>query len=62
MMYDAKHVYLNGDSWRVAGKDAKLLRKLADARRLDVADLIAISPELKGALGQFIEQGWAHAD
>ncbi len=62
MMYDAKHVYLNGDSWKVAGKDAKLLRKLADARRLDAADLVAVSPELRGALGQFIEQGWAHAD
>jgi 50S ribosomal protein L16 3-hydroxylase len=61
MMYDAKHVYLNGDSWKVAGKDAKLLRKLADARRLDAQDLAALSPALGKALGQFIEQGWLHA-
>ncbi len=62
MMYDAKHVYLNGDSWKVAGKDAKLLRKLADERRLDAADLATASAALTKALGQFIEQGWAHAD
>jgi 50S ribosomal protein L16 3-hydroxylase len=62
MMYDAKHVYLNGDSWKVAGKDAKLLRKLADARALTAADLAAVSPALKTALGQFIEQGWLHAE
>ncbi len=61
MMYDEKHVYLNGDSWKVAGKDGKLLRKLADARSLGPADLASISPALATALGQFIEQGWLHA-
>ena len=61
MMYDAQHVYLNGDSWKVAGKDAKLLRKLADARRLGADDLAGLSPALATALGQFIEQGWIHA-
>jgi 50S ribosomal protein L16 3-hydroxylase len=61
MMYDDKHVYLNGDSWKVAGKDAKLLRKLADARRLATEDLTGLSPALATALGQFIEQGWIHA-
>jgi len=62
MMYDAKHVYLNGDSWKVAGADAKLLRKLADARRLDAIDMKAASAALVLALGQFIEQGWLHAE
>jgi 50S ribosomal protein L16 3-hydroxylase len=60
MMYDAKHVYLNGDSWKVAGKDAKLLRKLANERCLLAADLIAASPALKLAISQFIDQGWLH--
>jgi 50S ribosomal protein L16 3-hydroxylase len=62
MMYDASHVYLNGDSWKVAGKDAKLLRKLADERKLSAADLVAVSAELTEALGQFMEQGWLHAE
>jgi 50S ribosomal protein L16 3-hydroxylase len=60
MMYDAQHVYLNGDSWKVAGKDAKLLRKLADARRLGAQDLVGLSPALSTAFSQFIEQGWLH--
>jgi 50S ribosomal protein L16 3-hydroxylase len=62
MMYDAKHVYLNGDGWKVAGKDGKLLRKLADARRLDAKDLHGLSDALCTALDQFVEQGWIHAE
>jgi 50S ribosomal protein L16 3-hydroxylase len=61
MMYDEKHVYLNGDSWKVAGKDAKLLRKLADARTLSAIEVGAASAQLQSAIGQFIEQGWLHA-
>jgi 50S ribosomal protein L16 3-hydroxylase len=61
MMYDAKHVYLNGDSWKVAGKDGTLLRKLADTRMLGAADLIAASAQLQRAIGQFMAQGWLHA-
>lgn len=62
MMYDEKHVYLNGDSWKVAGKDGKMLRKLADNRRLDATDLVAASAPLQRAIGQFMEQGWLHAE
>ncbi len=62
MMYDEKHVYLNGDSWKVAGKDAKLLRKLADNRSLTAIEVGASSAQLQSALGQFIEQGWLHAE
>jgi 50S ribosomal protein L16 3-hydroxylase len=61
MMYDEKHVYLNGDSWKVAGKDAKLLHKLADARTLSAIEVGAASAQLQSAIGQFIEQGWLHA-
>ena len=62
MMYDAKHVYLNGDSWKVAGKDAKLLRALADQRALPAGVVAAASVQLQAALVQFIEQGWLHHD
>ena len=62
MMYDTKHVFFNGDSWRVAGADARLLRKLADQRFLNATDLGAASAQLTAAFGQFISQGWLHAD
>ena len=34
MLYDARHIYLNGESWRAGGRDATLMRRLADRRRL----------------------------
>lgn len=60
MMYDARHLYLNGESWRAAGADARLMRKLADARRLDAADLAAASADALGLIAQWREAGWLH--
>ena len=34
MMYDARHVFINGESYRASGRDAALMRALADRRRL----------------------------
>ncbi len=39
MMYDARHVFINGESFRAGGRDARLLRQLADRRRLDAAEV-----------------------
>src|SRR5262249_34825668 len=35
MLYDERHVFINGESFRAGGRDATLLRRLADARGLD---------------------------
>jgi len=43
MLYDARHVFVNGESWRAGGRDATLMRRLADRRILasaEVADVI----------------------
>ena len=58
MAYDAKYVYLNGESWRTAGADARLLHKLADARMLNAADLIASSDDMTATLREWMAQGW----
>lgn len=34
MMYDEQHIYINGDSFRAGGADARLMRRLADQRVL----------------------------
>jgi 50S ribosomal protein L16 3-hydroxylase len=60
MSYDAKHIYLNGESFRAAGADARMLRKLADTRALDATDLRALSEDAMRAIGQFVQQGWCH--
>jgi 50S ribosomal protein L16 3-hydroxylase len=61
MSYDAKHMFINGQSFRCAGADAKILRKLADERSLSATDLKAASAALTSALGEFAKEGWLHA-
>lgn len=60
MMYDDKHLFANGESWRAAGADARLLRRLADARRLDARDVAGASPDARELLDQWAEDGWLH--
>ncbi len=62
MMYDDKHLFANGDSWRAAGADARLLRRLADARRLDARAVAGASPEARELLDQWAEDGWLHPE
>ena len=61
MMYDAKHIFINGESYRASGKDAALMRRLADARALAPADLAKASDEALELLASWCEAGWAHA-
>ena len=61
MMYDDKHIFINGDSYRAAGRDAVLMRRLADQRHLDARDLARASDEALELLSSWCEAGWAHA-
>jgi 50S ribosomal protein L16 3-hydroxylase len=61
MMYDQKHIFINGESFRVAGKDARLLRVLADDRALSAMALRSLSPDAKEALLDWAHAGWLHA-
>ena len=58
MLYDARHVFLNGESWRAAGNDAKLMRRLADQRFLDVKDLAKASDAAMALLQEWTDAGW----
>ena len=58
MMFDKRHIFLNGESWRAAGKDAKLMQKLANQRFLDASDLVKASEDAIGLLQDWLEQGW----
>ena len=60
MSYDAKHMFINGQSFKCAGADAKLLRKLADERQIKATELIAGSAALMPAIGEFAKEGWLH--
>ncbi len=58
MLYDERCIYLNGESWRAAGADARLMRRLADRRALEASDLAAASPEALALLTDWCESGW----
>jgi len=60
MMYDAKHVFINGESFRAAGSDAKRMHKLADARELSAAEVQKLSAPARELLMQWCEDGWLH--
>ncbi|WP_313081402.1 JmjC domain-containing protein [Pulveribacter sp.] len=61
MMYDARHIFINGESYRAAGRDAALMRRLADARALTPAELARASDEALELLSTWCDAGWAHA-
>lgn len=62
MVYDGRCIFVNGESWRAAGKDARHLRLLADQRRLDAATVVKVSEALRELLDQWAEDGWLHPE
>jgi 50S ribosomal protein L16 3-hydroxylase len=61
MMYDAQHVFINGDSFRAAGVDARLMRRLADQRALTRAELARASADARELLAEWHSAGWVVA-
>jgi 50S ribosomal protein L16 3-hydroxylase len=61
MAYDARHVYINGESHRASGRDAHLMRALADQRRLEAAALGSASQQARTLLGEWLADGWLQA-
>jgi 50S ribosomal protein L16 3-hydroxylase len=62
MLYDAHHVFVNGESFRASGRDAQLMHLLADQRSLQPAEIRRLSPAARGLLAEWVEAGWVHAD
>ncbi|MBD9392278.1 cupin domain-containing protein [Acidovorax sp. ACV01] len=60
MMYDTHHVFINGESYRAAGRDATLMRRLADERRLSARELARASDDALELLSSWCDAGWAH--
>jgi 50S ribosomal protein L16 3-hydroxylase len=61
MMYDARHVFINGESFRAAGRDAALMRRLADARSLDAASARQLSAGARELVVGWAQAGWLHS-
>ena len=61
MLHDARHVFVNGESWEAAGRDAQLMRALADRRRLEAREVRGASRAARELLSSWCEAGWLHA-
>jgi 50S ribosomal protein L16 3-hydroxylase len=60
MLYDERCVFINGESFRAGGRDATLMRRLADRRRLHADDLQRLSADARELLGDWFHAGWLH--
>jgi 50S ribosomal protein L16 3-hydroxylase len=60
MLYDDRHVFINGESYQAAGRDARLMRTLADQRVLAAAQLAKLDDSARELLAQWAQAGWLH--
>lgn len=58
MMYDAQHVFINGESYLAKGADARLMRLLADTRELPPLALRKASADALSLLEDWHDAGW----
>lgn len=58
MMYDADHVFINGESYRAKGADATLMRRLADSRGLAPQELRKAGASAMALLADWHDAGW----
>jgi len=62
MMYDRRHIFINGESFRAAGADARLMQVLADQRRLTARHVARASGDAQALLRDWFEAGWLHLE
>lgn len=60
MLYDDHHVFINGESFKAGGRDAKLMHRLADDRTLSAERVRQLSDDALDLLDEWVEAGWAH--
>ncbi len=61
MLHDDRHVFINGEAFAAAGRDARLMRQLADTRQLGWQDMVRLSPQARALLDEWLAQGWLQA-
>lgn len=61
MMYDHKHIFINGESFKVGGRDALVLHQLADDRAINGQKFKLLSSDAKDALLDWANEGWLKA-
>jgi len=62
MLYDERFVFVNGEAYRAGGRDATLMRELADRRRLDAKRVAGASDAARELLAEWLGAGWCVAE
>lgn len=62
MLYDTQHVFINGEAFRAGGRDAGLLERLADRRRLAPTEVSRLSAQARSTLDEWAAAGWLEGD
>jgi 50S ribosomal protein L16 3-hydroxylase len=62
MLYDPRHVFLNGEAYVAGGRDARLMRQLADTRRLTAAERARLGAAAQALLAEWMVSGWIHGE
>lgn len=62
MLYDTEHVFINGEAFDAGGRDARLMQRLADDRRLPARECKLLSAGARTLLADWVASGWLHAE
>ena len=62
MLFDPKHIFVNGESFRAYGRDAKLLQKLANEKALSAKEASNLSAPAAELMQAWWEEGWWHSE
>ena len=62
MLFDEQHIFINGESFNAGGRDAALMRRLANLRRLDRQDVQKLSAQAKDLVMSWVLAGWLSLD
>jgi 50S ribosomal protein L16 3-hydroxylase len=58
MLYDAQHIFINGEGFVASGRDMRLMRVLADQRQLSGAQRQTLSEGASELLETWLQDGW----
>jgi 50S ribosomal protein L16 3-hydroxylase len=62
MLYDREHIFINGESFRAGGRDALLMRELADYGALAADSARNLSKGAKALMADWVDAGWLHVE
>lgn len=60
MLYDQRHVFINGESFKASGVDAKIIKKFSNSRLLSTAHIQQLSDDALELVSEWYEAGWIY--